>query len=720
MKMKMSRFFEFLTIVSMLCACSDVGKTAGTDEQSEGVFAVKDREIAGVTQKGPFLTGSAVTIQELDSLSLEQNGKSFRTSVKSDRGDFVIKHVNLVSRYAMLEVCGFYSNENTGEASDGMLVLNAVTDLADRSHVNVNVLTHLEYQRVLNLVQKQGMSFAEAKKQAESEIFSSFGFSKGIKSPEDFDIFMYDECDYSAESECYEIDRDGGALLAISVLMQGDRSVAEFSELLAHASFSFADSGFWHGTEKAKMADWAVLTSLDEHGALYNAEIYVGSVNRFVPNFKEYIYRFWVNEYGLGSCDSENYGDVRANANILSELYGEKFICDSSYRKWVLVGQRKWDGFSVNEVNPQTGMSYWRPKNLDFEFSNSGQVDDDGDQYCLLNGIKYPRGHFFCPDVAFGKNSCYGDDPKNCKIYGMMYDYESASMACSKNFRLPKYDEAEELLQRYGGAGKNAVDSMLSINSFAALLGGHGKYEGLHKNTAFWISSEGDSSGTRYVLWVDSSTAEIRPYSSELAYVRCVLNFDNPDVQWSIQYAKDSRDGQFYRYGSIIERQSPLGKSDWIEERIRYKGDSINNPCVLNDGNCLYSWKDAIGLDSVQGMCPIGWRMSTFGDWYNLLKNNLGAQDYQSDSDGAPYTVFQLLDNYVYGAYGSYRPIGVNSLKTLFYNEGKYASYWVNNGESSVGYLVEISGVEGFDKKFFKARFRIADKQELHSVLCVR
>ena len=62
----------------------------------------------------------------------------------------------------------------------------------------------------------------------------------------------------------------------------------------------------------------------------------------------------------------------------------------------------------------------------------------------------------------------------------------------------------------------------------------------------------------------------------------------------------------------------------------------------------------------------------------------------------------------------------MNSLKTLFYNEGKYASYWVNNGESSVGYLVEISGVEGFDKKFFKARFRIADKQELHSVLCVR
>ena len=69
MKMKMSRFFEFLTIVSMLCACSDVGKTAGTDEQSEGVFAVKDREIAGVTQKGPFLVGSSVTIQELDSLS---------------------------------------------------------------------------------------------------------------------------------------------------------------------------------------------------------------------------------------------------------------------------------------------------------------------------------------------------------------------------------------------------------------------------------------------------------------------------------------------------------------------------------------------------------------------------------------------------------------------------------------------------------------------------
>ena len=218
--------FAILAFGFVFWACAE-DYTAGTSEESEGIVAIKDREIAGVSQKGPFLVGSSVTVQELDGLTFVQTGKSFRAGVKNNQGDFVIKGVNLVSQYALLEVEGYYRNEYTGKTSEGMIFLNAITDLRNRDHVNVNLMTHLEADRVLNLVQKQGLSFAAAKKQAEIEIYSSFGFIGTQWTPEDMDLF-------SSE--------DGAALLAISVLMQSDISAANLLERLSIVSRSFAES----------------------------------------------------------------------------------------------------------------------------------------------------------------------------------------------------------------------------------------------------------------------------------------------------------------------------------------------------------------------------------------------------------------------------------------------------------------------------------------------
>ena len=91
-----------------MVACSDGKDTAGTSEESEGITAVKDLDVAGVSQKGPFVTGSAVTVQELDGITLKQTGKSFKGSIKSDKGDFAIKDINLGSQYAILEASGYY------------------------------------------------------------------------------------------------------------------------------------------------------------------------------------------------------------------------------------------------------------------------------------------------------------------------------------------------------------------------------------------------------------------------------------------------------------------------------------------------------------------------------------------------------------------------------------------------------------------------------------
>ena len=145
--------FAFIAVVPLILAACSSDNVAGGASGDAGVVAVKDLDVAGVSQEGPFLMGSSVTVQELDGQTLVQTGKSFRASIKSNQGDFVVKGVSLASQYALLEVNGYYRNEISGERSKGVIALNALTDLSDRNHVNVNLMTHLTAYRILKLVQ---------------------------------------------------------------------------------------------------------------------------------------------------------------------------------------------------------------------------------------------------------------------------------------------------------------------------------------------------------------------------------------------------------------------------------------------------------------------------------------------------------------------------------------------------------------------------------------
>ena len=319
------KYWYLVAFATLFWACSESNMAGGTSEEAEGIVAIKDREVAGVTQKGPFLVGSSVTIQELDGKTLIQTGRSFKTSVKTNLGDFAVKNVNLASQYALLEVNGYFRNEVTGKNSEGMISLNALTDLTNRNNVNVNVLTHLETDRVLNLVQKQGMSFADAKKQAESEIFSSFGFTNSLKSPEDMNILSGENSD---------------VLFALSVLMLGNGSVADFSERLALVARSFAENGEWRSPEKGEVVDWAyqiesenneeyveksTLSKIWDNVESWNLRD--GSPLFFAPYIDGLLYVFWINEYNLGLCDKNHSGEMRKNTNPYSKYYDKEFVC---------------------------------------------------------------------------------------------------------------------------------------------------------------------------------------------------------------------------------------------------------------------------------------------------------------------------------------------------------------------------------------------------------
>lgn len=233
------------------CAAFALFSGCGDDSSAQGVSAdarleivsISDKSISGVSQKGPFVTGSSVTLQELDGKTLSQTGKSFKGKISSDDGHFSVSRVNLSSQYALLEAVGYYRNEVSGEKSIGTMTLNALTDLSDREEVNVNLLTHLEYERALHLV-GTGMNFPAAKRQAESEIFNAFGIAGDFANSEDLSIF--------------ESGDGNAALLAFSVLMLGDLTEADLTERLTKFATDIEKDGVWDDAEtRAAIADWA-------------------------------------------------------------------------------------------------------------------------------------------------------------------------------------------------------------------------------------------------------------------------------------------------------------------------------------------------------------------------------------------------------------------------------------------------------------------------------
>lgn len=215
----------------------------------EEIIPIKNKTITGLAQKGPFKSGSTVDIfeLELDGKTFAQTGKSFMGKVSNDSGAFKIPNVSLKSQYALLRVTGYFSSEINGESVHA--TLTAVTDLSKRENVNVNILTHLEYDRVLYLLGK-GMNFTAAKKQAEREVLAAFGIEGKFKNSEDLDVFGDSDAD--------------AALVAISKLLlagkkeNSNRDEEDLSGLLADIATDIEEDGEWKdhsGTNKNDIAN---------------------------------------------------------------------------------------------------------------------------------------------------------------------------------------------------------------------------------------------------------------------------------------------------------------------------------------------------------------------------------------------------------------------------------------------------------------------------------
>ncbi|MEY2930143.1 MAG: hypothetical protein RL033_892, partial [Pseudomonadota bacterium] len=211
----------------LLGACG--APVAGTEGAGPAGGRAIQADVDGSAQKGPFSSGTRVSIAELDA-NLVQTGRSFATTMSDDRGSFSIRGVQLGTPYARVEVSGFYFDEVRGRLSDSPLSIFSYVDLSDRSTSNVNLLGHLEAARLEYLVTEQQVSFADAKARAHTEVLELFDLDpSAIAAAETLDISQPGE--------------GNAALLALSVILQGNRPVAELSQLLSNIQTDLRGDG---------------------------------------------------------------------------------------------------------------------------------------------------------------------------------------------------------------------------------------------------------------------------------------------------------------------------------------------------------------------------------------------------------------------------------------------------------------------------------------------
>ena len=382
-----------MTIASagLLSACSE-DKFAGGVTEDAGL-AIKDLDVAGLAQKGPFVKGSVVTVQGVDCKTMKFTEEEFTGKVKSNKGDFGVDDVNLSATCALFAVSGYYMNEFTGEKSSDKLTLHAITDLSDRKNVNINVLTELEYERVMKLVSKEKMSFDDAKMQAEKEILAALGLVDRFESFEGLNI--------------YEKGDGNATLLATSVMLQSDLDAEKLTDRLDGFASSITESGEWDDEKtKKEMADWADSAKSDGKYDTVRDNLEKWSGSDEIPDFEKVVDEINKDAKETTQKIPEEWSwDVPQSARLNPNIKYDS-----------MVDPRDKQVYKVVKIDvPDTNYSQvWMAENLNY-----------------ADSVKTPS--------LKGRNWCYNDDEKNCNVSGRYYSWAAAidSVALANDSKEP-------------------------------------------------------------------------------------------------------------------------------------------------------------------------------------------------------------------------------------------------------------------------------------------
>ena len=427
--------FWALALTALLGACSDM-ETSGTSEEAEGVVAISDKKIAGVSQKGPFVKGSDVTLKETSKNGdFEPTGREFTTKTISDKGDFKFDGIDLESQYVLLSVEGRYEREHTGETSSCPMRLDAVSNLEKRETVNINLLTHFEYKRVLNLV-KEGKTFAEAKKQAAKEVLGAFGVKIDVSSAEDLNIYNSSDGDRTLYNISRIIDEQPEWNYWHDWYSADDD--IDCSKLQAYVdgfADDFADDGVLadsimqdlagEGYSSAK--EWSNMMDVDEDDIKRKDGANPGELSiRFLKSEYDFGILVFLNYMDLELCTADLWGEYRKLDRAMV-LDGERiesgyFLCNGYY--WDLTTKEHIDSLKIpvehesgTMTDPRDGRKYqtvsfnyegktyeWMAEDLKYDskelytWTEAMQIDDKYMTEVAEDSLIGEKHQGICPD----------------------------------------------------------------------------------------------------------------------------------------------------------------------------------------------------------------------------------------------------------------------------------------------------------------------------------
>lgn len=155
-----------------------------------------------------------------------------------------------------------------------------------------------------------------------------------------------------------------------------------------------------------------------------------------------------------------------------------------------------------------------------------------GDQWWMAENLNYNQESSWC----------YNNNSFNCSIYGRLYDWDTAKIACPDNWHLPTSDEWD-ILYDYLGGNINNVGGKLKETGFAhwsspnegatnetdfnALPGGlrylGGSYNYLGKRSYFWTSTKSIEDAEDRILYYNMGSIAISWPDKGMGHsVRCV------------------------------------------------------------------------------------------------------------------------------------------------------------------------------------------------------
>ncbi|MCR4303113.1 MAG: lactonase family protein [Gallionella sp.] len=271
-------------VTSLLLAACGGGDGSGVT----GIY-----NLSGQFQKGPFVIGSQVSVNELDE-SLNPTGIVYNVQTYDDLGKFTV--ASKIGKH-LVEVVGdgFYMDELTGQLATTRIQLRAVADLNINSIVTVNILTSLQSQRLKALL-LQGSSYAAANTQSQNEVLAAFGI---------------DYTKVNGLSTLYSMKIDGttdadSVLLAVSTIL----SQMATNAAIANSTSQPAELSNYVNTIAAQIANTGTITSaatitsrnlaatqIDLTTVRTNIETYYANrgVTIVAPKFEE-----WVDKSGSG------------------------------------------------------------------------------------------------------------------------------------------------------------------------------------------------------------------------------------------------------------------------------------------------------------------------------------------------------------------------------------------------------------------------------------